>query len=198
MDFQTLAPYGVGLVLAGSITLLLSHNWRVSIAALSVQYFGVFVLVAGTWPVEFAAVKLVAGLMSASILGATRTHPQSDESQNHNVWPTEWVFRLIAASLFVVAVVSLSNGVENFIPNISKMQVLGGMLLIGLGLLHLSLSQHALQNLFALLTSLSGFEIIYAVVESSTMVAGLLAAINLGIAFVGAYLLATHVVEDSI
>jgi hypothetical protein len=39
------------------------------------------------------------------------------------------------------------------------------------------------------MTVLSGFEIIYSTVESSVLVAALLAVINLGLALVGAYLL---------
>ena len=39
------------------------------------------------------------------------------------------------------------------------------------------------------MTVLSGFEILYAAVEGSILVAALLATINLGLALVGAYLL---------
>ena len=42
--------------------------------------------------------------------------------------------------------------------------------------------------MIGLLTFLSGFEILYAALENSVLVAGLLAAINLGLALVGAYL----------
>lgn len=198
MDVLLLSPYAVVLVLLSSITLLLSHDWRISIAALGMQYIGVFLLISVSWPMEYAVVKLVAGWMSASIIGVTREIPTQDESRSKSIWPTEWLFRLMAAALIVIAVISLSSGIVDFIPNITSMQVMGGFTLMGMGLLHHSLTQHALQALVALLTTLSGFEIIYASVESSTLVAGLLAIITLGIALVGAYLLSTHIVEDSI
>jgi len=41
----------------------------------------------------------------------------------------------------------------------------------------------------SLLIAISGFEILYAVVENSTLVAGLLAIVSIGVALVGAYLL---------
>ena len=198
MDTVLISPYAVVLVLVCSVTLLLSHDWRISIAALGVQYLGVFLLISVSWPTEYAVVKLVAGWMSASILGVSKEIPNVDAQPSNRVWPTEWLFRLMAAALIVIAVISLSTEVEDFIPNITQMQVIGGLLLLGMGLLHHSLTQHALQALIALLTTLSGFEIIYASVESSTLVTGLIATINLGIAFVGAYLLATHSVEESI
>lgn len=195
MDFLMLSPLIAGLLFITSLSLLLSHDWRVSIASLGLQYFGVFMLVAVSWPVNFAVVKLVAGWMSASILGVTRGFPSGIKARER-VWPTEWVFRTMAASLVVLAVFSLAPQTRDLMPNINLYQVGGGFLLIGMGLLHHALTQHALQALLGLMTVLSGFEVLYAVVESSTLVAGLLAIINLGIAFVGAYLLATHIVED--
>jgi hypothetical protein len=48
-----------------------------------------------------------------------------------------------------------------------------------------------------LLTVLSGFEILYAAVESSILITGLLAAVTLGLAVVGAYLLTAPTMEES-
>jgi hypothetical protein len=48
-----------------------------------------------------------------------------------------------------------------------------------------------------LLTAFSGFEIIYAVIETSLLVTGLLAVVNLGLALVGAYLLIAPTMEAS-
>lgn len=197
MDFILLSPLATGLLLLTSLSLLISHDWRISIASLGLQYFGVFMLVAVSWPVNFAVIKLVAGWMSASILGVTRGIPR-DNNTRERIWPTEWVFRTMAASLVVLAVISLAPQTGELVPNINLYQVGGGLLLIGMGLLHHALTQHALQALLGLMTVLSGFEILYAVVESSTLVTGLLAIINLGIAFVGAYLLATHIVGEPV
>jgi hypothetical protein len=46
------------------------------------------------------------------------------------------------------------------------------------------------------MTALSGFEILYATVEGSVLVAGLLAIINLGLALVGSYLLVASNTEE--
>ena len=196
MDFGLIPPFAVGLLLVTSTVLLLSHDWRISIATLGVQYFGVFILVGLVWPTNLAVVKLVAGWMSASILGISRGLPPSS-AKGGRIWPTEWLFRLMAASLVVLAGFSLVPQLEPWMPDVSANQIRAGLLLIGMGLLHLALTLQALHAMVALMTVLSGFEIIYAAVESSTLVAGLLAVINIGIAFVGAYLLSTHVIEES-
>ena len=70
-------------------------------------------------------------------------------------------------------------------------------MLIGMGLLQLGFAPTALQTILGLLTTAAGFEIFYAVVEKSTLVAGLLSMTNLGLALAGAYLLvAPHMEQD--
>jgi len=64
-----------------------------------------------------------------------------------------------------------------------------------MGLLQLSLTTNPFRIIIGLLTSLSGFELIYAAIETSTLVTGLLAGVNLGLALVGAYLLIAPTME---
>ena len=72
------------------------------------------------------------------------------------------------------------------------------MILIGLGLLHLGMSTRPLRVVIGLLTVLSGFELVYAGLETSILIAGLQAVVTLGLALIGAYLLAVHEMEDSL
>jgi len=65
-----------------------------------------------------------------------------------------------------------------------------------MGLLQLGLTALPLRITIGLLTVLSGFEILYAVVETSTLVSGLLAGVSLGLALVGAYLLTIPTMEE--
>jgi hypothetical protein len=67
--------------------------------------------------------------------------------------------------------------------------IAGGLLLISTGLIHLGLTADILRVTIGLLTLIAGFEIIYAAVENSILVAGLLALTNLGLGLVGSYLL---------
>jgi hypothetical protein len=67
-----------------------------------------------------------------------------------------------------------------------------------MGLLQIGFTNEALFISIGLLTITAGFEIIYAMIDSSILVAGLLAAANLGIAMIGAYLLTAPQMEDQI
>ena len=65
----------------------------------------------------------------------------------------------------------------------------GSLLLIGAGVVHLGVTSNLLRVTLGLLTMLTGFEILYAAVESSILVAGLLSVTSLGLGIVGSYLL---------
>jgi len=188
VNFELLALPAVVLVSLTGIILLVSPDWRVSIAALAFQYIGVFVLVAMSWPLEMAIVKLVTGWMVCAVLALAKAgapgSPKEEQGIIFNV-----LFRLLAAGLVGLVVASTVPRIMVWVPEISIEQLLGGGILIGMGLLHLGLTSSALRVIFGLLTVLAGFEILYAAVETSVLVAGLLAAVSLGLSLVGAYLL---------
>ena len=66
------------------------------------------------------------------------------------------------------------------------------LILIGMGLLHLGLSVHPMRVTLGLLITLAGFEVLYASLENSILVSGLLAVITLGLALTGSYLLSLN------
>jgi len=172
---------------AGAI-MLLARTWRWRVAGLALQYVGVFWLVALSWPLGLASIKLVVGWMAGAILGVSGINLLSPTGRR---WPTEWLFLGLVLMLVVLSVSTLVPEVMTWLPGSQPAQAWGGLLLIGMGLMHLGVASRGLRVIISLLTTLSGFEILYAAVESSTLVAGLLAVVTLGIALTGAYLLET-------
>ena len=67
-----------------------------------------------------------------------------------------------------------------------------------MGLLQLGITTQGLRVILGLLTTLSGFEILYAAMEGSSSVAALLVVINLGLGLVGAYLLTASSEEKTV
>jgi hypothetical protein len=96
---------------------------------------------------------------------------------------------LFAAATVVLIVAVVTPGVDSIMADAGFPVTNGGLLLIGMGLLHLGITARILHVAIGLMTVLSGFEILYSTVEGSVLVAALLAVINLGLALVGAYLL---------
>lgn len=179
----------VGLMVVTSAGLLFVRDWRWNIVLLSVQYLGMFVLMLQHWPVGMASVKVVAGWMSAAILGMTRSGLPDQTADDENMWPRGRLFHLFAAATVVLIVAVVTPSVDTIMADAGFPVTNGGLLLIGMGLLHLGITARILRVAIGLMTVLSGFEIIYATVEGSILVAALLAVINLGLALVGSYLL---------
>jgi hypothetical protein len=179
----------VGAIVLTSIGLLLVRDWRWSISLLALQYLGMFVLVLQHWPLGMASVKVVAGWMSAAILGMTYSGLSITELPEEDTWPRGRPFRLFAAGIVALIVVVTTPGVDTIMADAGYAVTAGSLLLIGMGLLHLGISAEILRVILGLMTILAGFEIVYSAVEGSVLVAALLAAINLGLALVGSYLL---------
>lgn len=185
----TFAWAAVVLTVITSAGLLFARDWRWSIILLAVQYLGMFVLILQHWPIEMASVKVVAGWMSAAILGMTRSGLANDPEGEENTWPHGRLFRLFAAATVVLITAVVTPGVDTIMADAGFPVTNGGLILIGMGLLYLGITANVLRVVIGLMTILSGFEILYATVEGSVLVAALLAVINLGLALVGAYLL---------
>ena len=186
----TLAWIAVVIVAVTSVGLLLARDWRWLIIFLSAQYFGMLILTLTHWPLGMASVKVVAGWMSAAILGMTRSGlPRENKAERQSVLPRGRMFRLFAAGIVILVVATATPRVDTIMADAGYAVTTGSLLLVGMGLLHLGVTNHVLRVTIGLMTVLSGFEILYATVEGSILVAALLAIINLGLALVGSYLL---------
>ncbi len=177
------------LLAVTSTGLLLSRDWRWSLGLLAAQYFASFWLVLANWPLTMSAAKLVTGWMAAAALGMTQLAAPEQDRATESSWPEGRLFRAFAAGLVLVTVTSAAPTVNTWLPDASPVVVWGGLVLIGMGLLHLGITIHPLRIILGLLTTLAGFEILYTPVENSILVAGLLAVVTLALALTGSYLL---------
>jgi len=187
MNVVRLAPYAAALVGFTALILLTSRDWRVSLSALGAAYGGVFVLVTINWPLEYAVIKLIAGWMAAAVLGTAL----ADRNEH---WETEFggrlsgvLFRVFLAGFVTLAIASFTPQAARWLSRATYAHILAGLLLMGLGLLHLSLTARPARVVLGLSTVLSGFEVLYATMETSLLVNAILAAITLGLALTGAY-----------
>jgi hypothetical protein len=171
-------------ILAGT-GLLFSRDWRWCLGLLAVQYLSVFWMVQAHWPISLAATKLVTGWMACAILGIAQLNAK-EEGAIEGTWLQGRFFHIFAAGMVLAATFALSLRVDSWL-GLSLPVAWGGLLLVGLGLLHLGITSDSFQVIIGLLTVLAGFEIMYAAVESSALVTALLAVVNLGLALAGAY-----------
>ncbi|MCX6038532.1 MAG: hypothetical protein NTW99_11710 [Chloroflexi bacterium] len=175
------------IVLVTSVGLLLQRDWRWGIGLLAIQYLSIFWLVQTHWPVSMAAAKLVTGWMACAVLGIAQLNTDPAEEAEAS-WPQGRLFRLFTAGIITAATFALSLRASSWL-GLGLPIAWGSLLLVVMGLLQLGISAQPFRVILGLLTVLAGFEILYAAVESSTLVAALLSAVNLGLALTGAYFL---------
>lgn len=175
------------LIVVTSVGVLLARDWRWLISFLAAQYIGVFILTLQHLPLGMATVKVIAGWMGAAILGMTRS--SLDEAEDASALPQGRFFRLVAAGIVALVAAASAPAVDAMMADAGTAVAAGSLLLIGMGLLHLGVTDQPMRVTVGLMTVLAGFEVLYAAVENSVLVAALLAVINLGLALVGAYLM---------
>jgi hypothetical protein len=197
MIFDTYSLPAVFLIFITASFLLISWDWRLSITFISIQYVGVFFLVAVSWPIEIAVVKVISGWMAGAVLGLAMTNVPQDEWKESPLIASNVIFRILAASMAGLFAITAGASMVRLFPEVSTSQAYAGIIMIALGLLHLGLTTKPFRVILGLLTVLGGFEILYAAVESSILIAGLLATVTLGLAAVGAYLLTAPTLEET-
>jgi hypothetical protein len=193
----------VGLILVTSTTMLVNRDWRTSLGALTVQYIAAFWLVTRHLPFVMGSAKLITGWMVVAALGMTQLSlPTPEDKQEETFWPRGQWFRLILISIVVLVTFGSTPRIEAIIPGLGLPVIAGSLLLIGAGVVHLGVTSNLLRVTLGLLTVLTGFEILYAAVESSILVAGLLSVTSLGLGIIGSYLLIAgsfpHDVEEEL
>ena len=187
-----------GLLLVTSVGILVSRDWRLGLGFLGLQYLGVFWLTSQHWPVSMAAIKVVTGWMAIATLGITRLNIKESGKESEQILPEGRLFRMFTAGIVTVIIVTAAPTVEDIIPGIGMPVISGSLILMALGMLHLGMTVQPFRVILGLLTVLAGFEVLYAALESSILVAAMLSTVNLGLALVGAYLLSAQMPEENV
>jgi len=177
------------LILLAAAVIMTERDWRVNLGALGAQYLAAFWLITRHLPFIIGSAKLITGWMVIAILGITRSGAENFEEDESSGLPRDRFFGFVFAGIALLVSAGASLRIEALIPGLEIPVIAGSLLLIITGILQLGITSDLLRALIGLLSMLAGFEVIYAAVENSVLVAGLLAIVNLGLALVGAYLL---------
>jgi hydrogenase-4 membrane subunit HyfE len=201
LAFEIIDIVAVTLIAFIALAILLSTEWRLSIGLLAAQYIAISILIGGTWPFLLSVTVVIAGWLGCAVLGMAMLNradvsPQAireaDGEPRINL-----VLNLLAASLIFLFVISFAGQVNQWIPAMDNRQSAIAFFLICLGLFRLSTNRRSLPTSIALLTVLSGFEILFARLTSSYLSAGLLAGVTLFLSLAGSYLILAPSMEDT-
>lgn len=176
---------------------LMARDWRWQLGLMALQYMGAAILAYRHWPLGMAAALLVTGWMSIAAIAMTLTSVSSSADRAESAGPQGRVFRLFMAGMVIVLAAGLAGQGQESAAGIEAPVLAGAILLAGIGALQLGSSPETRRIILGLLTLLSGFEVYYAAVESSILVAGLLSVVILGLGLIGAYLISAPITEDT-
>jgi hypothetical protein len=174
------------IIIIVNIVLILTNKWRWIAIAWAFQVFAIFWLTTMSWVIPQSAVKLVSGWIVIAVISASKPENTFDDKMGE--FTSGIGFRFLSVGMTWLLAFSISIPLQNLIP--TRVEVIwGGVLLLASGLLQIGLSRNLVRTIMGLLTFLGGFEIIYASIEKSVLVAGLLALVNIGLAWLVLYFL---------
>lgn len=183
---EAFSTFAFILIVITSMTLLVFRDWRINTAALALQYLAAFLLVNLSWPIGLAIVKLIVGWMATAAIALTclrQINPESLVESNARLFFRGLSGLLVILVIFVVA----PRFQENLFPGLDPVIVQSGIMLFGMALMQLGTNDEPFMVIISLLSLLSGFEIIHAGLERSTLLTGLMVIGNLGLALIGVY-----------
>ncbi len=179
------------LAILAAVINLARREWLLNIIGLSLQYLAVFIVTMSIRTPALAVIKLLVGWMSILTLYLTLASTGEITKIRFSAHLSIGeVFRILASLFFLTLVVLFIPEIQSALfPTAPDTLLLAGLGLMFVGILQLGMISEPFYTIIGLLTFLSGFESLYASLEMSTLLEGLFAGVNLGIALVGAYLI---------
>lgn len=193
---QILPTLAFVIIVMTAMIILIFRDWRINAGALALQYLAAFTLVNMSWPTGMAVIKLIVGWMATVAIGFTCMRQRKSIAVEESA--ASMFFRAVAGLLVILVMFILAPDMQNNIfPGLNLIIVQSGLMLLGMGLMQLGSTAEPYLTIFALLSLLSGFEIIHAGLERSSLLTGLLVLVNLGLALVGVYFIGTNAEKEA-
>jgi len=200
-----LTPALFAMLIAGGLLVVVT-DWRLSFAALFVEYLGAAILITQLVLLEVALVKLLVGVLVVTLLIITGWQAGFGQGlvPAGDAFPprrrlgfevrTGLPFRFLAVLMVSVAVIYVAGQPQLMLPGLDHAPALNtaSYVMLGLGLLNLGLTEEPMNAGMGLLTTLIGFEMFYAAVEPSLAVVALLAGVHFAIGLAVSYLALLH------
>lgn len=179
------------IIFAACMALFVFPTWRRALIGLGVLFLMAFVFYLQVWPFTMSAVKLITGWMVVVTLFFSPIQEDFPEPgiSGHQV------FKFVAL-VFIWVVAFLITSKVNQYFQIKPEILFAAIAIFGTGLLQLGMTTKPFYILTGILLVFAGFEILYASIETSILINGLLALINLLVALVGSYLLSLKNEEE--
>ena len=193
LPFWAGAP-AVGAVFITAALLVIAEDRRVLVFALAAQYLFVGLLYTHVLAPQIAGIKITAGLVVWLIVFFSAQQagwrPAAERLGRAGVWVIGARARFRVFSVILAALIGWKLAAPGTLPFpvASEYVSFAALQLACQGLLLLGLTDRPLKTGLGILTFLSGFGLLYSGVEPALMVVGMLAVVDVAIAFAISYL----------
>lgn len=175
-----------GFMFFAGLMMLVSDDWRWLLFYLAVVYAGAAALMTLVWPWTLAVTVLVGGWMAAAVLGVSQ---QGVVGAPRRGRLGVKALRLSAGLLIALVALAMLPALALWLPPMGASYLWGSLALMFLGVWQVGLhGSDPLWVVAGLLTTLAGFAVLYAALEQSLLLAGLLALVVVALALAGSYL----------
>ncbi len=180
---------GVGIITFAGLAILVNQDpreRRLSILAYILLYIGTVFLLFRIFSVQILFILFLTGLAGGMILGTD--HIDLHAGIHRPAITPGILFMAVFGSVLWVMVLSIEPRIAVWIP-VPDSVLFSALWMIVVGIAAISLNDDHFQLFLGLLLVFFGFELVYILLEDSSLVFAFLTAINLLIALAGAYVL---------
>ncbi|MHC1771970.1 MAG: hypothetical protein AB9907_09585 [Flexilinea sp.] len=191
MNYQLPITSVVGLVIITISALVILVNKdlnerRFSLFAYICQYVGAVLLLVRIFSLQILFVVFITGLTGGAIIGTDQVEIRGS-IHRLSITPS-FLFRSLFGFILWVLIFSIEPRVAVWLP-VPDSILFASLWMVGMGIAEISLDNDYFSVITGLLSIFFGFELIYMLLEDSSLVFGFLTAINLMIALAGAFIL---------
>ncbi len=190
----SISIFALALIIVSSLIVIILDNFRYRLIAIASIYLAEFILVALVWPVGLASIKFVIGIICVIILFSANHSSDTQDSAKFNT--SYRMLKAVITILIWLMVFYFSNQLLVWVPT-SQNLIKGSLTLIGMGIVQVGIISDTKSVILGLLMFFAGFEILYSAIETSVLLAGLLALVNFGLSLVGSYLISVKDLEHT-
>lgn len=188
---QWLSMFLLALIIISAVASTIFKNWKITLISLALMYLGMTILISISLPINIAIIKLLVGWMCCAVLAISCTSVQLQERFSEKSLYSSLIFRVLAVTLVGTVLVILIPRIQPLLATISvpHLTLNACIVLIFFGLIQVALTSEPFFIITGLLTLFLGFDAFYSIIEVSSLLTGLLAAVNLGFVLIGSYFL---------
>lgn len=187
--------YFVGIVVLTAVMVMI-NNWRVILALMAGIYLLAALIMQGNVAFTYVVVFLISGWLAISILVVAYMNSDSIMASEQVQYLLNRFFRLFSVLPLVILSVVLSPLLVDMLEGLLLVPTMLFLFLFGFSILMAGFSVQSIRYVVAMLLFFMGFYVVFATLNTSVFVMGMMAMVQISVALLGSYLIMVGDLEE--